>query len=92
MISRVCKAITKAIATDEAVVVAIIFQFLWVTIMGFLLRLDPYPFVFLLTLSNIIQLVLIFILARAQRDEELHAKMDDLHGKHDELHQKIANL
>lgn len=92
MISRVCKAISKAIATDEAVAGAIIFQFLWVTLLGFWLKLDPFPFTFLLTLSNIIQLILIFVIARAQRDDELHGKIDALHGKHDKLHAKLADL
>lgn len=92
MISNLCKTISKAIATDEAVAGAILFQFLWITVLGFWLKLDPFPFVFLLTLSNIIQLVLIFVIARAQRDEELHGKIDGLHEKHDELHAKLADL
>lgn len=92
MISNVCRAISKAIATDEAVAGAMLFQFLWITILGFLLKVDPYPFVFLLTVSNVIQLILIFVIARAQRDDELHGKIDELKETHADLHAKIDDL
>jgi uncharacterized membrane protein len=36
---------------------------------------DPYPFVFLLTCSNVIQLILIFVIAVAQRQLSLHDEL-----------------
>ena len=36
---------------------------------------DPYPFVFLLTRSNVIQLILIFVIAVAQRQLSLHDEL-----------------
>jgi hypothetical protein len=36
---------------------------------------DPYPFVFLLTCSNVVQLILIFVIAVAQRQVSLHEEL-----------------
>ena len=48
---------------------------------------DPFPFVFLLTISNVIQLILIFILAVGQRQSSAHA---ELRAEHD--HDSISRL
>ena len=45
---------------------AIVLQFVWIGI-GLATNWDPYPFVFLLTCSSVIQLILIFVIAVAQR-------------------------
>ncbi len=50
-------------------------------------QLDPYPFVFLLTCSNVIQLILIFVIAVAQRQLSLH---DELRAEAD--HGAISRL
>ena len=61
-------------------------QALWVAV-GTLTHWDPFPFVFLLTVSNMIQLVLIFIIAVAQKDEgESHDE------RHESLHQRFDHI
>ena len=49
-----------------ALVAAIVLQFVWIGI-GRATHWDPCPFVFLLTCSNVIRLILIFVIAVAQR-------------------------
>lgn len=55
--------------------------------MGILTHMDPYPFAFLLTCSNIVQLILIFVLAVGQRQAASHA---ELRAEHD--HDAISRL
>jgi uncharacterized membrane protein len=50
-------------------------------------RNGPYPFIFLLTCSNVIQLILIFVIAVAQRQLSLH---DELRAEAD--HGAISRL
>lgn len=57
-----------------ALVAAIVLQFVWIGI-GLATNWDPYPFVFLLTCSNVIQLILIFVIAVAQRQLSLHDEL-----------------
>jgi len=52
-------------------VLAVIVQFIWIAV-GTITHWDPYPFAFLLTCSNILQLILIFVIAVAQRQQNLH--------------------
>jgi uncharacterized membrane protein len=68
-----------------ALVAAIVLQFVWIGI-G-LANWDPYAFVFLLTCSNVIQLILIFVIAVAQRQLSLH---DELRAEAD--HGAISRL
>src|ERR1700722_2249211 len=69
-----------------ALVAAIVLQFVWIGI-GLATNWDPYPFVFLLTCSNVIQLILIFVIAVAQRQLSLH---DELRAEAD--HGAISRL
>lgn len=69
-----------------ALVAAIVLQLVWIRI-GLTTQRDPYPFVFLLTCSNVIQLILIFVIAVAQRQLSLH---DELHAEAD--HGAISRL
>ncbi len=55
--------------------------------MGIITHLDPYPFAFLLTCSNVLQLILIFILAVGQKQSACHA---ELRAEHD--HDSISRL
>ena len=73
-VEKLCKSIADATGAPLALFLAIVFQFAWV-ILGSLLHWDPYPFVFLLTISNIIQLILIFVIAVAQRQSSQHAEL-----------------
>lgn len=73
-VERFCKIIADATGAPLALFLAIVFQIVWVVI-GTTTHWDPYPFVFLLTVSNIIQLVLIFIIAVAEKQSAEHAEL-----------------
>lgn len=73
-VEKVCAAVCNFIALPAALVTCVVVQVLWV-IFGQIFKLDPYPFMFLLTLSNILQLILIFILAVGQKQAADHDEM-----------------
>ena len=83
---RVCKQIANWTGAPLALLLAVVIQFIWVAV-GQLTKLDPYTFPFLLTCSNILQLILIFILAVGQRQSSEHA---ELRAEHD--HDSISRL
>ena len=93
MVEKICQRIAYLIGTSTALVLSVTLQVVWV-LYGSISHKDPFPFVFMLTVSNMIQLTLIFILANGQRtmqdnDHKLHRKIDRLHEKHDELHKHL---
>lgn len=65
-VEKMCAWVCDAIGSAAALGIIVIIQVLWVCI-GQSTKLDPYPYVFMLTVSNVIQLILIFILAVGQR-------------------------
>jgi uncharacterized membrane protein len=65
---------------------AILVQAIWIAV-GLVTKLDPFPFAFLLTCSNVLQLILIFVLAVGQRQSSQHA---ELRAEHD--HDSISRL
>lgn len=73
-VEKACKGIADATGAPLALFLAIIFQVGWVVV-GSALHWDPYPFVFLLTVSNIVQLILIFVIAVAQKQSSQHAEL-----------------
>ena len=83
---HICRRIAAMTGTPAALVAAIVLQFVWIGI-GLATNWDPYPFVFLLTCSNVIQLILIFVIAVAQRQLSLH---DELRAEAD--HGAISRL
>jgi uncharacterized membrane protein len=83
---HICRRIAALTGAPAALVAAIVLQFVWIGI-GLVTRWDPYPFVFLLTCSNVIQLILIFVIAVAQRQLSLH---DELRAEAD--HGAISRL
>src|SRR6202011_226671 len=85
-IERICKQIADSTGAPIALGLAILIQFIWIPV-GIFTKLDPYPFAFLLTCSNILQLILIFILAVLQRQSVAHA---ELRAEHD--HDSISRL
>jgi len=85
-IEKVCKRIADATGAPLALILAIIVQVGWVAF-GIITKMDPYPFAFLLTVSNIIQLILIFVIAVAQRQSSQH---DELRAESD--HDSISRL
>ena len=85
-VERVCKKIADSTGAPIALFLAILVQVIWIPV-GILTAKDPYPFPFLLTCSNILQLILIFILAVGQRQSSAHA---ELRAEHD--HDSISRL
>jgi len=83
---RLCKKIADGTGAPLTLLLAVVLQLVWV-IVGTTTHMDPYPFAFLLTVSNIIQLILIFILAVGQRQSSSHA---ELRAEHD--HDAISRL
>jgi uncharacterized membrane protein len=71
---RLCKGIADATGAPLALMLAVLVQIVWVAV-GSLTKWDPYPFAFLLTCSNILQLILIFVIAVAQKQSSQHAEM-----------------
>lgn len=85
-IEKACKRVADLTGAPLALGLAILVQAIWIPV-GLLTKLDPYPFAFLLTCSNVLQLVLIFILAVGQRQSASHAEM---RAEHD--HNSISRL
>jgi uncharacterized membrane protein len=85
-VERICKKIADGTGAPLALFLAVIVQIAWV-VYGTITKMDPYPFAFLLTCSNIIQLILIFILAVGQKQSSQHA---ELRAEHD--HDSISRL
>ncbi len=83
---RICRRIADATGAPIALVLAIVLQFVWV-LWGTLSHWDPYPFAFLLTCSNILQLILIFVISVAQKQQTLH---DEIRAEAD--HDTISRL
>ena len=85
-IERTCKQIADWTGAPAALGLAILVQAIWIPA-GIITKMDPYPFAFLLTCSNILQLIMIFILAVGQRQSSAHA---ELRAEHD--HDSISRL
>jgi uncharacterized membrane protein len=83
---RLCRRIADGTGSPIALFLAIMIQGLWI-IVGQLTKWDPFPFAFLLTCSNVLQLILIFVLAVGQRQSAAHA---ELRAEHD--HDSISRL
>src|SRR5713226_6010240 len=67
---RLGAAITRSVGTMWAVYIAIVIQVTWMTLATLGIwefRRDPYPFAFLLFLSNIVQLLLMFVIMVGQQ-------------------------
>src|SRR5579864_1665370 len=73
-VERVCKHVADATGAPLALFLAIVFQVIWVGV-GTATHWDPFPFVFLLTVSNIVQLILIFVIAVAEKQSAEHAEL-----------------
>jgi uncharacterized membrane protein len=83
---KICRRVSELTGAPAALLLAIVLQFVWITI-GAITRWDPFPFVFLLTCSNVLQLILIFVIACAQRQQTQH---DELRAEAD--HDSISRL
>jgi len=85
-VEKVCKRIADSTGAPLALALAILVQLVWIPV-GIITKLDPFPFAFLLTCSNVLQLILIFILAVGARQSSAHA---ELRAEHD--HSSISRL
>jgi uncharacterized membrane protein len=85
-VEKICKKIADSTGAPVALFLAILIQAIWIPV-GILTNKDPYPFAFLLTCSNVLQLILIFILAVGARQSSSHA---ELRAEHD--HDSISRL
>jgi uncharacterized membrane protein len=83
---KICRRIADAMGAPVALLLAIIVQLVWISV-GAVTRWDPFPFVFLLTCSNVLQLILIFVIAVAQKQQTQH---DELRAESD--HDAISRL
>ena len=73
-LERFCKKVGDWTGAPAALVAAVVIQAIWIA-GGTITRLDPFPFAFLLTVSNVLQLILIFIIAVGQRQSATHAEL-----------------
>jgi uncharacterized membrane protein len=85
-VEKTCRNVANLTGAPLALFLAIVLQVIWI-IVGSLTKWDPYPFAFLLTCSNVLQLILIFVLAVGQRQSSAHA---ELRAEHD--HDSISRL
>ena len=83
---KLCRRIADLTGAPTALILAIVVQLAWISV-GALTHWDPFPFVFLLTCSNVLQLILIFVIAVAQRQQTQH---DELRAEAD--HDSISRL
>jgi uncharacterized membrane protein len=72
-IERFCKKVADSTGAPIALAAVIVVQLVWLVV-GQITHSDPYPFVFLLTVSNVIQLTLLFVISVAQRQSGEHAE------------------
>ena len=71
---RFCRRVATATGAPVTLVLVIVFQIIWILI-GQGTRRDPFPFIFMLTVSNVVQLVLIVVLAVAGRQQAQHSEI-----------------
>ncbi len=83
---KFCQRIAAGTGAPMTLLAVIVFQIVWIVV-GQLTKMDPFPFVFMLTVSNVIQLVLIVVVAVAGRQQSLHDTI-----RADEDHSTISRL
>ena len=91
---KICRHIADLTGAPLALLLAIVVQGIWIFV-GATTRWDPFPFVFLLTCSNVLQLILIFVIAVAQKQQTQHDEMR-AEADHDSIsrllyHQQLQN-
>jgi uncharacterized membrane protein len=83
---RFCKRVADWTGAPIALMAAIVLQGIWILV-GSATHWDPFPFIFLLTCSNVLQLILIFVIAVAERQSSQH---DELRAEAD--HETISRI
>jgi uncharacterized membrane protein len=85
-VEKVCAWVCDKTGSPTALIAVSIIQIVWI-VLGQFCKFDPYPFAFLLTVSNVIQLILIFVLAVGQRQS---AKRSEVRAETD--HKSISYM
>jgi uncharacterized membrane protein len=83
---KLCQRIAADTGAPITLLAVIVFQIVWIAI-GQLTKMDPFPFVFMLTVSNVVQLVLIVVVAVAGKQQAQHDAI-----RADEDHATISRL
>lgn len=83
---KLCQRIAAGTGAPLTLVAVIVFQIVWIVV-GQITKMDPFPFVFMLTVSNVIQLVLIVVVAVAGKQQAQHDSI-----RADEDHATISRL
>jgi low affinity Fe/Cu permease len=71
---RFCQKIGESTGAPITLVAVIVFQLIWI-ILGQITKMDPFPYIFMLTVSNVVQLILIVVLAVAGKQQASHAEI-----------------
>ena len=71
---RFCQRIAESTGAPVTLVAVIVFQLIWIVV-GQITKMDPFPYIFMLTVSNVIQLILIVVLAVAGKQQAGHAEI-----------------
>ncbi|MBV8332806.1 MAG: DUF1003 domain-containing protein [Candidatus Eremiobacteraeota bacterium] len=83
---RLCQRIAAGTGAPITLLAVIVFQIIWI-IVGQITKMDPFPFVFMLTVSNVVQLVLIVVVAVAGKQQAQHDAI-----RADEDHAALSRL
>jgi uncharacterized membrane protein len=71
---KFCQKVGESTGAPITLVAVIIFQLVWI-IVGQITKMDPFPYIFMLTVSNVVQLILIVVLAVAGKQQASHAEI-----------------
>lgn len=83
---KLCQRIAASTGAPITLVIVIIFQLVWI-FFGQITKMDPFPYVFMLTISNVVQLILIVVVAVAGRQQSQHDSI-----RADEDHSALSRL
>ena len=92
VIEKACAWVSDKMGSPSVLFGVIVVQGIWIVV-GQITKLDAYPFAFLLTFSNILQLILMFVLALGQRQTsklaQIRADIDHESISHILIHQDL---
>ena len=83
---KLCQKIAADTGAPITLLAVIVFQIIWIVV-GQITKMDPFPFVFMLTVSNVVQLVLIVVVAVAGKQQAQHDAI-----RADEDHATLSRL
>jgi uncharacterized membrane protein len=71
---RFCQRVGESTGAPITLVAVIVFQLVWIVV-GQVTKMDPFPYIFMLTVSNVVQLILIVVLAVAGKQQASHSEI-----------------